>query len=196
MSLSPSSILDIGTDTDTKTHNDLLFKQDSLSQLDLGTDTDAKPDNDLLLKQDSPSPHCVRSVIVHLLAPRFFQPNAFRAREPVYFQLNVPDWRVYLTGYEDRIVADFLEFGCPIHYAASVIPTPTRKNHQFALAHPDHVEHYLHTELTLGEITGPFSCNPLDQDLFYVTFANSSQTWIHKASCCDGLELTLFSVCQ
>ena len=51
-------------------------------------------------------------------------------------------------GYEDRIVADFLEFSWPINYAASVMPMPTHKNHQSALAHPDHMEHYLHTDLT------------------------------------------------
>ena len=104
-------------------------------------------------------------MIAHLLASRFSQPNAFGARVPVYSQLNVPVWRVYLTGYEDRNVADFLEFGWPINYAASVMPTPTRKNHQSTLAYPDHVEHYLHTELTFGAIAGPFSCNPLHQDL-------------------------------
>ena len=45
------------------------------------------------------------------------------------------------------------------------MPTPTRKIHQSALAYPDHVEHFLHTELTFGAIAGPFSCNPLHQDL-------------------------------
>ena len=45
------------------------------------------------------------------------------------------------------------------------MPTPTRKNHQSTLAYPDHVEHYLHTELTFGAISGPFSCNPFHQDL-------------------------------
>ena len=38
-------------------------------------------------------------------------------------------------------------------------------NHPSALAFPDHVRHYIQTELPFGAIAGPFSTNPLHKPL-------------------------------
>ena len=109
-------------------------------------------------------PHqIVRVVIAHMLASRFSQPNSFRAGAPVYTQLNIPVWRAYLKEQANRNVADFLEFGWSINYAASVMPMPTRQNHQSALTYPDHMEHYLHTELSDCRF---FRYNPLHHCMY------------------------------
>ena len=70
-----------------------------------------------------------------------------------------------MLDYHDKIVVEFLKYGWPINYTASQSPHSTMCNHPSALAFPDHVRHYIQTELSFGAIAGPFSTNPLHKPL-------------------------------
>ena len=74
------------------------------------------------------STNSVRAVVAHILASTSPQPNAFGAKIAVSSQLNISVWRHYLTDYADHDVVDFLQFGWPINYDASVLPQPTHTN--------------------------------------------------------------------
>jgi len=74
-------------------------------------------------------------------------------------------WEDLLLGYHDKIVVEFLKYGWPINYCASQSPHSTMCNHPSPLAFPDHVRHYIPTELSFGAIAGPFSTNPLHKPL-------------------------------
>ena len=107
----------------------------------------------------------VSAVIRHILASRSDSPNAFGSKIPVYTALKINGWEDLLLGYHDKIVVEFLNYGWPINYCASQSPHFTMCNHPSALAFPDHVRHYIQTELSFGAIAGPFSTNPLNKPL-------------------------------
>ena len=91
------------------------------------------------------SSNSVRAVVAHILASKSSQPNAFGAKIAVSSQLNISVWKHYLADYADHDVVEFLQFGWPINYNASVLPQPTRTNHHSALAYAEDVQHYLST---------------------------------------------------
>ena len=101
------------------------------------------------------------AVIRHILASRSDSPNAFGAKIPVYTALKINRWEDLLLDYHDKIVVDVLKYCWPINYRASQSPHSTMCNHPSALAFPDHVRHYIQTELSFGAIAAPFSTNPL-----------------------------------
>ena len=107
----------------------------------------------------------VSAVIRHILAPRSDSPNALGSKIPVHTALKINMWEDLLLGYHDKIVVEFLKYGWPINYTASQSPHSTMCNHPSALAFPDHVRHYIQTELSFGAIAGPFSTNPLHKPL-------------------------------
>ena len=107
----------------------------------------------------------VSAVICHILASRSDSPNAFGSKIPVYTALKINGWEDLLLGYHDKIVVEFLNYGWPINYCASQSPHFTICNHPSALAFPDHVRHYIQTELSFAAIAGPFSTNPLHKPL-------------------------------
>ena len=66
-----------------------------------------------------------------------------------------------MSEYTDGDVCDFLEFGWPIDYDYSrALPSNVFRNHKGALDFPSAVDSYLSTELGLGSVCGPFTCNP------------------------------------
>ena len=83
-----------------------------------------------------------------------------------------------MTDYADHDIVEFLQFGWPINYNASVLPQPTHTNHHSALAYPEDVKHYLSTELSFGALAGPFKENPLPHALI-TSPLDSSQAWFH-----------------
>ena len=101
------------------------------------------------------------AVIRHILASRSDSPNAFGSKIPVYTALKINRWEDLLLDYHDKIVVDVLKYCWPINYRASQSPHSTMCNHPSALAFPDHVRHYIQTELSFGAIAAPFSTNPL-----------------------------------
>lgn len=92
-------------------------------------------------------------------------PNAFTLRLPVPSNLNIPAWRSRLATYSDTHLCDFLEFGWPVGYAIDETPVSSARNHGSALSRPDVIDSYLTRECELGATCGPFSSNPLSNDL-------------------------------
>lgn len=105
------------------------------------------------------------AVVQHLLASKWESPNTVGARLPVIPQLNIPAWEFFLQQYHDAQVIEVLHFGWPVSYTSEILPTSSSSNHPSAVAFPDHVEHYIHTEFSCHAIAGPFSTNPLHQPL-------------------------------
>ena len=105
------------------------------------------------------------AVTRHILASRSDSPNAFGSKLPVYTALKINRWEDLLLDYHDKILVDVLKYGWPINYRASQCPHSTMCNHPSALAFPDHVRHYIQTELSFGAIAAPFSTNPLHNPL-------------------------------
>ena len=103
--------------------------------------------------------------VQHLLASKWESPNAVGARLPVITQLNIPAWDFFLQQYYDAQVVEFLRFGWPVSCTSEILPTSSSSNHPSAVAFPNHVEHYIHTELSYHTIAGPFSTYPLHQPL-------------------------------
>ena len=88
-------------------------------------------------------------------------PNFSGLKIPVKSKLNIKNWRSLLNDYKDADICDFLEFGFPVGYTASQLPTPSQINHKGALAFADHVDQFLDKEVSLGAALGPFTANPL-----------------------------------
>ena len=87
--------------------------------------------------------------------------NFMAARKPVPSGLNIASWRRYLADYTDHNLVDMLEFGWPIHFDRSQPLTPVHMNHHTANAYPEHVDHYIRTELGHGALLGPFAGPPV-----------------------------------
>ena len=75
--------------------------------------------------------------------------------------LNIHAWREYLRGYKDPHLVDYLEYGWPINFDRTQPLHPAYKNHFSANAYPDHVTHYVQTELAHGALLGPFTGPPV-----------------------------------
>ena len=68
----------------------------------------------------SPRAVCFSYRDVHDLVAQTGEPNYLVARVPVPSTLNISTWRELLQGYEDSVVCDFLEFGWPIGFVATI----------------------------------------------------------------------------
>ena len=75
--------------------------------------------------------------------------------------LNIEAWRKYLTDYTDVQIVDYLEYGWPVNFDRSQPLTPSQSNHYSAQAYPDHVDHYIATELGHEALLGPFEGPPI-----------------------------------
>ena len=67
--------------------------------------------------------------------------------------------------YSDAIVVDYLEFGWPINYTATIPPQPVCTNHPSASLMKPHVLQFIATEVSLQATAGPFRANPFDCSL-------------------------------
>ena len=88
--------------------------------------------------------------------------NYLCRRIPLPQPLNISAWRSYLFSYSDNIICDFLEFGWPIGYTSELYPVSHMRNHPSAVAYPQHVQHYIETEIQYRALLGPFSCLPFE----------------------------------
>ena len=87
-------------------------------------------------------------------------PNYISAKIPLSSGLNISQWRQQLTGYPDEYLVDFLEYGWPLDYTASLPPKPTYINHERNPQHQHHIEEFLETELKHSALLGPFHATP------------------------------------
>lgn len=79
---------------------------------------------------------------------------------PVSSGLNVQNWVTLLSQYHDNEICHFLQFGWPLGFYSDIIPTSVNKNHPSALAHPEHIQEFIKTEVTFGALVGPINCSP------------------------------------
>ena len=79
-------------------------------------------------------------------------------RVPSGLKLNA--WRMWLQGYPDRYLPEFLEFGWPTNFDRRSQLGGAQGNHPSATAYEEHIDHYVGTELDMGALLGPFQYNP------------------------------------
>lgn len=87
-------------------------------------------------------------------------PNFAGARIPVSSGLNIPTWVALLQQYHDAELCHFLQFGWPLGYYSQKVPESVTTNHPSALAYSQHIDEFIHTELTFSALTGPFDVVP------------------------------------
>ena len=88
--------------------------------------------------------------------------NYQQSRIPLPQPLHISAWRKRLHAYHDNIICDYLEFGWPIGFISDTRPLTIQSNHASAYSYPDHIHHYVNTELQHGAILGPFSQPPFE----------------------------------
>ena len=76
---------------------------------------------------------------------------------PLPQPLHIPAWRKRLHAYHDNIICDYLEFGWPIGFIRDTQPSIIQSYHASAYSYPDHIHHYVNTELQHRAIPGQFS---------------------------------------
>ena len=94
------------------------------------------------------------TVTLHQIVRSSGLPNYLGCRFPLQTQLNISAWRYHLQDYYDSQVLDLLEFGFPLDFDRSRSLRSTEVNHTYALQFQDHIENYLHEEISLGAIHG------------------------------------------
>ena len=87
-------------------------------------------------------------------------PNYLGARITIPSGLHISAWRQLLVGFPDTLLVDHLEYGWPLDYTASVIPTPTTKNHSVTADSDYHICSFINTELKHNALIGPFTSPP------------------------------------
>ena len=81
-------------------------------------------------------------------------------------KLNMSVWRKRLSGFKDKVVCDYLEFGFPLDFDKSrKLFYDERRNHKGAREYPDFIQKYLERECKAMRIAGPFNVNPLSTPL-------------------------------
>lgn len=83
-------------------------------------------------------------------------PNYCGTKVALPHGLNIPAWTHYLRNYDDKQLVDFLQYGFPVNYCASWPPAPVSFHHSSAIHYPEHVEHYINTEVGHNALCGPF----------------------------------------
>ena len=89
--------------------------------------------------------------------------NYLSAKIPLPTPLKIQNWRILLQNYSDKEITNFLEFGWPIGFIASVWAESNHKNHPSAIVYPEQVEGYLKTEMFHQAMLGPFSHSPFKE---------------------------------
>ena len=107
-------------------------------------------------------------------------PNAYTIKIPVPSNLKISAWRHRLVSYPDTRLCDFLEFGWPVGFMDSDLPTCSSRNHSSANVQPALIDACLKKESALGAMCGPFPGNPLTTPLttspLQVTYSRSGKS--------------------
>ena len=88
-------------------------------------------------------------------------PNYLKSRIPVNTNLNIKNWRSYLSNYWDQQLPDLLEYGFPLDFDRNCQLQSVDSNHKSADMHLDQVQNYIKEELSHKAIVGPFQHLPL-----------------------------------
>ena len=121
--------------------------------------------------RDNPSPlslsdYISMAIVIHSTG----LPNYRQARLPVHSNLNIEAWERLLINSPNTRLLDYLKFGFPLSlFNHESLHNREIVNHFSALQHPKAVIEYLHKEVDLGAILGPFDniphhefhCSPL-----------------------------------
>ena len=90
-----------------------------------------------------------------------YTPNHIGARVQMpHVGLNLDRWRYHLTGYGDKEIIQFMEFGFPLGLSDLPDLDCATRNHGSAYMWFDHVDKFVCTEVKEGGITGPFERAP------------------------------------
>ena len=93
-------------------------------------------------------------------------PNYKFARFPLQSGLNIAAWARYLKDYHDKFLIQYLIYGFPLSTIDLNLPHNTKiSNHHSAIQFPTAVDHYLHKEMRLGAILGPY--DSIDYENFH-----------------------------
>ena len=93
-------------------------------------------------------------------------PNHLGARITLrHTNLNLPNWRKHLIGYDCPEICQFLEFGFPLGLAQQPSPEleATCRNHGSAYQYYTWIDEFVQTGLTYADISGPFKESPFSQ---------------------------------
>ena len=90
-------------------------------------------------------------------------PNYRGAKVSLPSGLNIEQWQLNQHKFPDKSLIDLLEFGFPASYESTDQPVTGLVNHSSSRAHPQHVDHYIDTELSHQAMLGPFSSPPFSQ---------------------------------
>ena len=64
--------------------------------------------------------------------------------------LNISIWKKELANYHDKVIFDFLNYGCPIGYYSNVFPKTREGNHKRALDFYESIDKYITNEFLVG----------------------------------------------
>ena len=81
-------------------------------------------------------------------------------------------WCASLRDYHDNVIGEFLEFGWPLGYSLPTLPVFDLRTRRGALNFHVAVADYLHSEILLGHVAGPFAEPPF-KDAFVVSPLNT-----------------------
>lgn len=87
-------------------------------------------------------------------------PNCIGARIPVKCALIIPNWVNLLQGYHDNKICHFLAYGWPIGFYSNTPPQTVPDNHPSATNFPEHIRHYIDTEMKHQALEGPIPASP------------------------------------
>ena len=104
---------------------------------------------------------CHTDLEAHAIVTATGKPNYLAARIPVASQLNIENWRSYLSNYWDVQLLDLLEYGFPLDVDRDTVLTSTETNHTSALQNSFHVQSYIQEELSFQAMLGPFQAKPI-----------------------------------
>ena len=104
---------------------------------------------------------CHTDLEAHAIVTATGKPNYLAARIPVASQLNIMNWRSYLSNYWDVQLLDLLEYGFPLDVDRDTVLISTETNHASALQNSSHVQAYIQEELSFQAMLGPFQAKPI-----------------------------------
>ena len=100
-------------------------------------------------------------VDLHNKVKQHGRPNFLGAHIPVASQLNIDNWKLFLTDYWDQQLLQFLQYGFPLGFNRECKLLCEGGNHKSANDFPSHVQAYIKEELEHGALVGPFPTSPI-----------------------------------
>ena len=86
--------------------------------------------------------------------------NCDGLRVPIWSDLNIRAWEKYVPSHGDGRLIDFLRYGFPLGLIDRSLNRTEVVNHHSAVAYPDAISNYIHKEIKLGAMLGPYEALP------------------------------------